>query len=370
MLSHVRVSFSLAAAAFLVLSISAGSAAAAGPAVINGSPNTGWERAVVFITTDDGRACSGGLLQTNVVVTAAHCVSANGSVAAPTPAQLHVYPPGADVGTVARSGARVVGVYVDQGYSRTGPLGADIAYLVTDASVGTPIVARVATSAEVVAMSRTVTALVTSSYGRTTPVSGVVSVVPQSLYQATGPPYFNGGQGYLVLSGDPKSGTCNGDSGGPWMTTIAGQAVIVGVTSGGAGACEGAATRTFTNVPVLAGRPDLLAAAQAAAAPLAQPPGTSCLQEPSSTPRCKPGSDWSWRSCYPGRRTILEWFNGTEWEVVARDRGIRYRCAPGSPWSNRYDVTEKPGTNAYRVLQPIQSGVGTVNIRSFTVTTT
>ena len=53
------------------------------PAIINGTPNTGWERAVVFITTDDGRACSGGLLQSNVVVTAAHCVTANGSIPAP-----------------------------------------------------------------------------------------------------------------------------------------------------------------------------------------------------------------------------------------------------------------------------------------------
>lgn len=68
----------------------------------------------------------------------------------------------ADVGTVARSGARVVAVYVDPSHSRAGPVGADIAYLVTDGSVGTPIVARVASAAEAVTISRTVTSLVTS----------------------------------------------------------------------------------------------------------------------------------------------------------------------------------------------------------------
>ena len=206
-------------------------------AVVGGADATGSGFVVavrVDLPGDLQTACTGGLWKPKIVVTAAHCVVAEGSSTVATASDVSIYAQGINV-TGARPVARAIAVILTGGYSNssTGYVEAnDLAFLVLDKEIGTPLVARLASESESASATLLGKKLNLFGYGQTAKESDV-SMIPLTLSQT--PFQFLGGKTYLYGKSASGSGACFGDSGGPVILQTETENLLVGPVAGGSG---------------------------------------------------------------------------------------------------------------------------------------
>lgn len=206
-------------------------------AVVGGQDATG-NPIVVALIIDTGErrlgACSGALWKPRIVVTAAHCVVRAGSTQVVAPSQVLVYRPGVNRATTRPS---AVGTHIvsPAGYrnSQDGFVNPnDIAFIVLDVELATPVISRLASEAEVSAMIAGGNPLPFFGYGLTS-FQGEVSPIPLTLNQ--NPLSYQGSNKYLFGRTPRGAGACQGDSGGPVVGTFQDQLLLIGPIAGGSG---------------------------------------------------------------------------------------------------------------------------------------
>lgn len=206
-------------------------------AVVGGTDATG-SGFVVAIRVDLGgnlqTACSGGLWKPKIVITAAHCVVEEGTSNIYPASNVNVYSQGANLAS-SRPVAKAISIILTSGYtnSKTGFVEAkDIAFLVLDKEIGTPLVTRLASESEISAATLNGKKLSFFGYGQTAKV-GDVSLIPLTLNQT--PFQFLGGKTYLYSRTSSDTGACFGDSGGPVILSTSTENLLVGPIAGGSG---------------------------------------------------------------------------------------------------------------------------------------
>ena len=206
-------------------------------AVVGGADATGSGFVVavrVDLPGDLQTACTGGLWKPKIVVTAAHCVVAEGTSNVANASEVHVYAQGANV-TGARPVASAVAIILTGGYSNssTGFVEAnDLAFLILDKEVGTPLISRLASESEAAAATVLGKKMNFFGYGQTAKESDV-SMIPLTLSQT--PFQFLGGKTYLYGKSASGTGACFGDSGGPVILQTETENLLIGPVAGGSG---------------------------------------------------------------------------------------------------------------------------------------
>ena len=206
-------------------------------AVVGGADATGSGFVVavrVDLPGDLQTACTGGLWKPKIVVTAAHCVVAEGTSNVANASEVHVYAQGVNV-TGARPVASAVAIILTGGYSNssTGFVEAnDLAFLILDKEVGTPLISRLASESEAAAATVLGKKMNFFGYGQTAKESDV-SMIPLTLSQT--PFQFLGGKTYLYGKSASGTGACFGDSGGPVILQTETENLLIGPVAGGSG---------------------------------------------------------------------------------------------------------------------------------------
>ena len=206
-------------------------------AVVGGADATGSGFVVavrVDLPGDLQTACTGGLWKPKIVVTAAHCVVAEGTSNVANASEVHVYAQGANV-TGARPVASATAIILTGGYSNssTGFVEAnDLAFLILDKEVGTPLISRLASESEAAAATVLGKKMNFFGYGQTAKESDV-SMIPLTLSQT--PFQFLGGKTYLYGKSASGTGACFGDSGGPVILQTETENLLIGPVAGGSG---------------------------------------------------------------------------------------------------------------------------------------
>ena len=206
-------------------------------AVVGGADATGSGFVVavrVDLPGDLQTACTGGLWKPKIVVTAAHCVVAEGTSNVANASEVHVYAQGVNV-TGARPIASATAIILTGGYSNssTGFVEAnDLAFLILDKEVGTPLISRLASESEAAAATVLGKKMNFFGYGQTAKDSDV-SMIPLTLSQT--PFQFLGGKTYLYGKSASGSGACFGDSGGPVILQTETENLLIGPVAGGSG---------------------------------------------------------------------------------------------------------------------------------------
>ena len=207
-------------------------------AVVGGTDATGSGFVVavrVDLPGDLQTACTGGLWKPKIVVTAAHCVVAEGTSNVANASEVHVYAQGANV-TGARPVASATAIILTGGYSNssTGFVEAnDLAFLILDKEIGTPLISRLASESEAAAATVLGKKMNFFGYGQTAKESDV-SMIPLTLSQT--PFQFLGGKTYLYGKSASGTGACFGDSGGPVILQTETENLLIGPVAGGSGA--------------------------------------------------------------------------------------------------------------------------------------
>ena len=207
-------------------------------AVVGGADATGSGFVVavrVDLPGDLQTACTGGLWKPKIVVTASHCVVAEGTSNVANDSEVHVYAQGVNV-TGARPIASATAIILTGGYSNssTGFVEAnDLAFLILDKEVGTPLISRLASESEAAAATVLGKKMNFFGYGQTSKESDV-SMIPLTLSQT--PFQFLGGKTYLYGKSASGSGACFGDSGGPVILQTETENLLIGPVAGGSGA--------------------------------------------------------------------------------------------------------------------------------------
>ena len=207
-------------------------------AVVGGADATGSGFVVavrVDLPGDLQTACTGGLWKPKIVVTAAHCVVTEGTSTVANASEVHIYAQGVNV-TGARPIASATAIILTGGYSNssTGYVEAnDIAFLVLDKEIGTPLISRLASESEAAAATVLGKKLNFFGYGQTG-IDSDVSLIPLTL-SAT-PFQFLGAKTYLYGKSATGTGACFGDSGGPIILQTQTENLLIGPVAGGSGA--------------------------------------------------------------------------------------------------------------------------------------
>ena len=207
-------------------------------AVVGGADATGSGFVVavrIDLPGDLQTACTGGLWKPKIVITAAHCVVTEGTSTVANASDVHVYAQGANV-SGTRPVADAVAIILTSGYSNssTGFVEAnDIAFLILDKEIGTPLISRLASESEAAAATVLGKKLNFFGYGQTAKESDV-SMIPLSLSKT--PFQFLGGKTYLYGKSASGTGACFGDSGGPVILQTETENLLIGPVAGGSGA--------------------------------------------------------------------------------------------------------------------------------------
>lgn len=249
--------------------------------------------------------------------------------------------------------------------------GIDVAYLVLDGPLAAPVATRVATLDEVRQLARQHAVLEQVGYGQTVPravTDAPSSPIPIGMSAPVGTFYSDDDS--LSIETNGTTGTCAGDSGSPWLTTIGGQVVLVGVVSGGNNApCESDATGNEDLVALPGAQPDLLAQAFTAAgvAPTVGP--RTCISVDGLDPDCTDTRAWTYRSCWVAPRYALQQQVGGTWVTLKKGKGKKDRgCSKGQPYLIELSGTVDPGEHRYRAVVLKQRGVKKIAYDPFTVT--
>jgi len=206
-----------------------------------GSP--GVAAVAIFDGASWSKSCSAVVWKPRVLLTAAHCVTMEGS--ATRVPRLAIFSPGAaavqysNTGPQGASPANVIGIWTPSAYvnasTRVEPN--DFAVLLLDQDLGPSMYTRLATSAEMARWAANLYPSTIMGYGLKSPTERDVlplqASVPIDTYEPNSVfgPVFSVGQNASV-------GVCSGDSGGPtYATNPAGENLVLGVNSGSAGGC-------------------------------------------------------------------------------------------------------------------------------------
>lgn len=365
----------LAAASVMALAatLMSSPASASVSRVINGTPNPPLSQAAVLMDSDTG-SCTGVLLLPNLLATAAHCFVERGGAVSSGPEDWRFYSPGVDAQTSQPSGFRATKLLIDPSYRNDGVSDArDLAFLVLNGALGTPTITRVATRNEVAALASRRATLEQVGYGQTVPravADAPVSPIPVGMsapIEEWTPP-----DGLLAVRTNGTTGTCAGDSGSPWMASVQGELLLVGVLSSGDGPpCDPEAGGTNDYVAVISAQPDLLDAAVKAAGAQPLTPPSTCIAVKGSKKECAEGRTWAYSFCWAARKYRVEERVNGAWSQVLSGTGRKARsCTSKYPYLIEFTGTADPGTTQYRLVVPRQPSVGRTQYDPFTVTST
>jgi hypothetical protein len=239
-----------------VMGVSA-SADPVSPRIYGGSSAAG-SPGVAAIAIFDGaswsKSCSAVVWKPKVLLTAAHCVTMEGS--ATRVPKLAIFPPGAaavqysNTGPQGASPANVIGIWTPSAYvnasTRVEPN--DFAVLLLDQDLGPSMYSRLATSEEMTRWASGLYPATIMGYGLKSPterdVLPIQAGVPIDTYdpKSVFGPVFSVGQNASV-------GVCSGDSGGPtFASNTAGENLVLGVNSGSSGGCVAGFTGSYLMV--------------------------------------------------------------------------------------------------------------------------
>jgi hypothetical protein len=211
--------------------------------VINGQEAAagtyGYMAFVVFFNGEEGDLCSGTVVSSNVILTAAHCVLNDTFSVVRNPANLTVVTGNVDWASPDRTVSAVSRVAVDPSFAYTvpgyGPVRGDVAVLQLSAPVAAPPV-KLATSRSW----NSGTEAVMAGWGKVTASGEAVETLRVGEATVQAPEYcrsksshFESAWSLCVLDyPDARYSVCNGDSGGPLlMLGPAGEPLEIGVAS-------------------------------------------------------------------------------------------------------------------------------------------
>jgi len=209
-------------------------------AVVGGTSALG-NTAVVRILNGSS-SCSGALWTSRIVVTAGHCVvNSSGNV---TTGAISVFAPGVSTQqspqTISQSQIMVVdGFRKYSDFSQPD----DIAFIVLASELPGGTITRLATTDEVAAWGRDGRVVTFLGYGRTSP-NGPSSPVPHRIDQplTSSTPW----PGSFTATQTSTTGICSGDSGGPVVTQVGTDLVLIGINSAASGPCSPSSRPSMT----------------------------------------------------------------------------------------------------------------------------
>ena len=335
------------------------------PSVINGIPYPPLSGAAVALETADGFFCSGSLWRSRIVATAAHCLE-DESGQLITAERITLWGPGADTNG-APSAVRVSDIIMDAGwftfaeddYEATAR---DLAFLVLDQPLGTPVWTRMATPAEVAALTWNGAKVEFVGYGATSPSvdpNSSISAVPGGVDSRLTWGY-DSGLGVFDVPGNEVSGTCGGDSGGPWMSRVGSEILYLGPLSGGQGLpCDKPQPpdETYDYGPVASANTDLVNVALATAGEAATTIPRTCMKGEDIKRTCWEGRAWEYDYCWDAKKAELwKWAGGKKWNRVDRFTGYRdvETCGKKTPYRIIFRGIETKKNSQYEVYLPPQ----------------
>lgn len=351
-------------------------AQAARPAVIGGTPNHPYSPASVALDVGDGQ-CTGALWKSRIVITAAHCVTDSDSgTLNVAPGQITMSEPG---GRRSKpSAARVQTILYNPGWQAQQD---DIAFLILDRALGVPIISRIATPAEVAQLSYAQAGITYVGYGLTQPwylAGAKVSDEALAIVQNLRPTYGGGGKGVFTVWAGGMSGTCKGDSGGPFLAELDGQVLYLGPLSGGLSqpcdrprppAAEGLGFNVLDTNAVAGAHDGLIAQALALANEPAEGSPSSCTIDENARRSCWQGRVWRDVSCWPAPKAVLELNEHGTSTTVSRATGKKNSSCPAkAPYAITFSKEDAPGFYHYQVRVPAQPGMSKPGRRFIDVT--
>lgn len=240
----------------LVIPAAANASIRVDPRIIGGTPGIqgqlGFMALVIYDRGDGtGWACSGTVVASNVILTAGHCAIDENTGEAANPSGYTVVTGSVDwTNASLRNLSAVSQVVVDPAYNPA-TRDADAALLVLSRPISAPSVALLTGEAFPAG-----TAAAIAGWGLTSSNGAIPDVLQWASTVLQSPTYcsdiYSGYDSTLQLCAvdtpSNETATCNGDSGGPLLTSYNNQLVEIGITSYGPTDCDAVSADYFTAI--------------------------------------------------------------------------------------------------------------------------